>query len=256
MDLIYNNNPRTKVEVNMRNNKMMLDVDKQKDYLDIFYNLLAKLEKKIGGKKVFTTFDGQGAPDKGVYFFFEPEELRSNSITNLRVVRVGTHAIKENANTTLWGRLKKHLKHNQRNSIFRHHIGCAIKNKDKNMKGINSWDCKGWRDVPKQKRDREDFLENKVSNHIKSMPFLFLHVDTIEGRINIEKYAIGLLSSIGSEFDKPSKWLGIKSDNDKIKKSGLWNDKEVIDRLTPKFIEEINSFSFLEKLDNYIDKTS
>ena len=73
-------------------------------------------------------------PRRGVYFFFEPGELREDGRTP-RVVRVGTHAVSAGSRTTLWTRLRDHRGHvigrhvgggNHRASIFRRHVGSAL----------------------------------------------------------------------------------------------------------------------------------
>ena len=71
-------------------------------------------------------------PERGVYFFFESGEERSDSGTGLRVVRVGTHALTSGSSTTLWNRLSQHRGSgrsgggNHRGSIFRLIVGAAL----------------------------------------------------------------------------------------------------------------------------------
>ena len=93
------------------------------------YEILESLEKRVGGKRTLANCTGHmGWPDRGVYFFFEPGEMRTTSGTGMRVVRVGTHALKDGSRTTLWNRLRQHqgtLKiggGNHRGSKFRHHV--------------------------------------------------------------------------------------------------------------------------------------
>jgi hypothetical protein len=43
-----------------------------------------------------------------VYFFMEEGETRSDSGIGARIVRVGTHALKEGSGTKLWTRLSQH----------------------------------------------------------------------------------------------------------------------------------------------------
>jgi hypothetical protein len=47
-------------------------------------------------------------PKRGVYFFFETGESRSDSGSGPRVVRVGTHALREGSRAKLWTRLSQH----------------------------------------------------------------------------------------------------------------------------------------------------
>ncbi|HTV26286.1 MAG TPA: hypothetical protein VMF32_00715 [Xanthobacteraceae bacterium] len=95
-----------------------------------FYDLLARLEEKIGGARVLSDCSGRmNWPQRGVYFFFEPGELRSDTGNGPRVVRVGTHALTDTSRTTLWKRLSQHRGTgnagggNHRGSIFRLLIG-------------------------------------------------------------------------------------------------------------------------------------
>ena len=47
-------------------------------------------------------------PKRGVHFFREPGEVRTDSGTGPRVVHVGTHALKAGSQTKLWDRLSQH----------------------------------------------------------------------------------------------------------------------------------------------------
>ncbi len=56
--------------------------------------LLDQLEKIVGRKRELAHCNGHlDWPTRGVYFFFEPGELRTTSGKGMRVVRVGTHAL-------------------------------------------------------------------------------------------------------------------------------------------------------------------
>src|SRR3989304_6444386 len=106
--------------------------------LETFYKILNKRERKIGGRRYLSNCNGQmNWPKKGVYFFFEDGEFRENG-KQLRVVRVGTHAVSKGSKSLLWERLRSHRgtakrSHkgggNHRGSIFRLHIGTALINK-------------------------------------------------------------------------------------------------------------------------------
>lgn len=187
-----------------------------------FYYLLKQLEDHVDGMLKLRDCNGRmGWPKRGVYFFFEEGEFRSGSATELRVVRVGTHALKSGAKSTLWGRLRQHrgvLKHDggyHGHSIFRHHIGLALAKRD-NCPVPTTWrnfssDCD---------------LERLVSSHIREMPFLWIKIDDKPGpnslRGYIERSAIALLSN--QCIDNPSTdWIGNHADNKCISASGLWN---------------------------------
>ena len=74
-----------------------------------FYEILDMLAERIGGPRILAECTGQmGWPKRGVYFFQEYGETRSDSGTGLRIVRVGTHALKTGSRTTLCNGLSQH----------------------------------------------------------------------------------------------------------------------------------------------------
>ena len=87
------------------------------------------------------------------------------------------------------------------------------------------------------------------------MPFLWLNVDDTPGpesrRAFIERNAIALLSNYGKPSIDPAStnWLGLWSphENEKVKKSGLWNQKHVDGDYDP---------SFLDEMEKRIDRTN
>ena len=216
--------------------------------LNIFYSYLADLEERIGGKKELSECHGKlNWPNRGVYFFFEKGETRENG--DMRVVRVGTHALKKGSKTTLWNRLRQHRGNlngnhpgggNHRGSIFRLHVGTAIISKE-NI-DIPTW-SKG-STANSEIRSKEYELEYKVSNHICSMPFIWLKIDDDSGpesdRGFIERNSISLLSNYRKDnkidIANPN-WLGRSAWNEKVKLSGLWNVKHVDENYNPKFLD-------------------
>jgi len=98
-----------------------------------FYSILNKLEKTIGARALADCRGRMKWPTRGVHFFREAGEDRSDTGDGLRVVRVGTHALKAGGSTTLWGRLSTHRGQvrsgggNHRGSIFRLIVGTALK---------------------------------------------------------------------------------------------------------------------------------
>ena len=98
-----------------------------------FYQLIDRLEVRCGGKRTLNDCSGlTGWPLRGVYFFFEDGERRRGSGDGPRMVRVGTHALKEGSKSSLWGRLSQHKGKsrtaggNHRGSIFRLIVGTAV----------------------------------------------------------------------------------------------------------------------------------
>ena len=102
-------------------------------HLRRFYDLMALLVGRAGGTRRLLDCTGRmDWPQRGVYFFFEGDERRSDTGEGLRVVRVGTHALKTGSRTNLWKRLSQHRgpissgRGNHRGSIFRLLVGLAL----------------------------------------------------------------------------------------------------------------------------------
>ena len=224
-------------------------------HLDRFYSLLATLEGKIGGVRRLSACTGRmDWPQRGVYFFREDGERRSNENGEPRIVRIGTHALRSGAGTTLWTRLAQHRgvagSHggNHRGSIFRLLVGSALL--ARNCKDHPTWADRssGSRDV----RLNEHPLEMAVSDVIGRMPFLWLPVrdrpspESMRG--HIERNAIALLSNYKrSPIDLPSeRWLGGFCPRERVRQSGLWNQRHVDERYDPTFLDKLESC--IEKL--------
>ena len=215
-------------------------------HLQRFYDCLQNLERRIGGSRSLAVCSGGMAwPERGVYFFMEPNETRSDSGRGLRVVRVGTHALKPGAKSTLWQRLNQHRGMaagggNHRTSIFRLIVGTALIARD----GLA---CPSWND-PKSPTDvrnaaLERDVEREVSAVIGRMPFLWLSIPDEPGpnslRGYIEQNAIALLSNRRYEpLDPPSPdWLGHHCDRNRVSTSGLWNSNHVDEPYDPTFLD-------------------
>jgi len=212
----------------------------RREHLDRFYELLGEFEGGLGGRRMLGECHGRmGWPRRGVYFFFEPGEFREDGKTP-RVVRVGTHGLKEGSKSTLWGRLRQHRGSiggglagggNHRGSVFRLHVGTAILRRESQEAQYPTWGVGS--SASRAERAHEYPIEKLVSEHIRSMPFLWLDVDDEPGpysmRGYIERNAIGLLSNYSTidtpkALDPPSTdWLGHHCQNEKVRGSGLWN---------------------------------
>ena len=207
-------------------------------------------------------------PRRGVYFFFEPDQLepgklepgelepdqlepgevRRESGARPRVARVGTHALKSGALSTLWGRLGQHKGTtrtgggNHRASIFRLLVGTALIERD-------GYDCAAWgrgSSAPRAVRDGEVELERQVSKEIGAMPFLWLRVDDETGpgslRGFVERNVIAMASNWDGAVDPPStNWLGHHCLREKVRRSGLWNQNHVDDRYDPMVLDVIEA---------------
>jgi len=219
--------------------------------LENLYDLLRKLKRGIGGTRCMSQCNGQQPwPRSGVYFFFEPREYRSRA-TELRVVRVGTHAVSRGSKATLWNRLRTHRGTsdglgNHRSSIFRLHMGAALAARDPRL-AVSSWSVGQAADA--EVRKKEERLERAVSEHIGEMEILWVAINDepspSSDRAYIERNVIGLLVGRTGPADLPSHdWLGRYSPEERIVKSGLWNLDFLDYSYSPNFLEILHEYVF------------
>lgn len=223
-----------------------MSMDARKDHLAAFYELLQSLEERSGGTRCLQDCGGRLSwPRRGVYFFQEWGESRTNSGEGPRVVRVGTHALKGGSKTSLWNRLSQHKGTrksgggNHRGSIFRLIVGAAVMQRD----GLTYPTWGSGSSAPREIRDFEEPLERQVSRTIGNMPFLWLAIEDDPGptslRGYIERNSIALLSNFGRRpVDAPSSgWLGHHSNRERVRASGLWNQNHVDELYDPAFLD-------------------
>ena len=218
------------------------------DHLKRLYGQLDELVGRIGGRRFQLD---QPRPMKkgtcGVYFFFEPGELRKETGRGPRVVRVGTHAVSKGSKATLWKRLRQHQGYvkkpggNHRGSVFRLLIGRALIE-------VPEVDYRYWllkKGVPKAERVAEKALEVEVSARLAEMSYVWVSVDDPAGkdsdRAVIERNAIALLSNRGKPALDPASatWLGRRSHRETVRESGLWNSRHVDDGYDPEFLDRL-----------------
>lgn len=221
------------------------------------YEILGKLQHRLGQRRLRDCDGRMPWPSHGVYFFFEDGEVRTDSGHGPRVVRIGTHALTATSKTTLWNRLSQHRgvvatgAGNHRGSIFRLLIGEALLHRD--AIELDTWgvgDTPGKVAItrnmsPAAVRQAEHAIERAVSNTIGAMPFLWVSAPGGGGPGNprevIERNSIALLSNFEkAPIDAPSsRWLGHHSGREKVRKSGLWNQNHVEERYDPSFLDAL-----------------
>ena len=210
--------------------------------LRAFYEVLHGLAERGGTEPLPEVIARRDLPERGVYFFLDPCERRRSSPGSARVVRVGTHALKRDAVSTLRGRLKQHFgRHdgggNHRGSVFRLHVGMALHERDGG--GPASWAVA---DVAASVRAAERSWERRVSAYIRGLDVITLGVLDESGpgshRAYVERNAIALLSTLGRHLDPPTEaWLGQSSPREAIRTSGLWNVNHVGESVDGEFLE-------------------
>lgn len=217
--------------------------------LQRFHALIDELDSRIGGAPQLRACTGKMPwPERGVYFFFEPDEYRPDGSGKLRVVRVGTHAVSRASRTRLWDRLRTHRgalngNGNHRGSIFRLHVGNALLNRDGQT--LETWGRGS--NAPKEVRENEQKHERLVSEFIGRCRVLWLPVPDEPGadsdRAFIERNAIGLLSGAGRSLMPPAEdWLGNHSSARAVRKSGLWNIAHVGAHYDPDFLRRMEEY--------------
>jgi hypothetical protein len=220
-------------------------VDRRLADLKNFYRLIQLLNQNCGGARMLAICSGRLSwPSRGVYFFMEDGEGRTNSGDGPRIVRVGTHALTGSSAAKLWTRLSQHRGQaktgggNHRGSIFRLLVGTAIMEQSGRRYATWGQGNNASADIKAGEFD----LERKVSHIIGAMPFLWLPVEdapSVESlRGYIERNSIALLSNIDKPLlDPPSAgWLGQFCDRDRVKRSGLWNQNHTEQQYDPNFL--------------------
>jgi len=223
--------------------------------LDRLYSLFDDLEATVGGKRRLGNCDGHmNWPDRGVYFFFHPDETREYS-DQLRVTRIGTHAVSEGSSTSLWDRLRTHRGAqrgtyegggNHRGSVFRKRVGEALIERDNLQEEYPEWGVGS--SAGRELRLDELEMERRVSEYIRDLPFLWVDIDDEPGpesdRAYIERNAIALVSNFGKESIDPRDegWLGHYSPVADIERSGLWNINHVAEDYQREFLETLEGY--------------
>jgi hypothetical protein len=219
-------------------------------YLHRLYELLTVVSALPGQGLQLKDYSGSSRwPERGVYFFTEPGELRQDGVTS-RIVRVGTHAVSANAKSRLWERLRAHRGGrdgggNHRGSIFRLHVGAALLQRTGSAGDPATWSI--GQSASREIRDEEREHELRVSAFIGRMSVLWVEVPDEPGpasaRVRVERNAIALLSNRLRPFDPPSQnWLGRHSARTEIRQSGLWNLNYVSDVCQPQFVDEMEEY--------------
>ncbi|MDB6088374.1 MAG: hypothetical protein JWN85_1158 [Gammaproteobacteria bacterium] len=231
------------------------------DDLIRLYWIFEGLEASSRGKRFLAQLAPAASwPRRSVYFFFEPGEVRTGSGHGPRLVRIGTHALGAGARSTLHQRLRQHAGRasgsggNHRGSIFRLLVGEALIARG-DCPPCPSWGVKG--DIGKaaaglcMEREAlaaaEEPIEAAVSVYLGQLPFLWLPIEDEPGpdslRGFIERNVIALASGLHEPvIDSPSSsWLGLNSGRDKVRRSGLWNQRHVEEDYVPDFLDVLEA---------------
>jgi len=223
----------------------------RREDLERFYRAFARLEQRLGGFATLGEDEGRIRREaKGVYFFFDRAEPRSDSGSGPRVVRVGTLGVSARSKSTLRQRLSNHRGSrgsgggNHRGSVFRKLVGRALIERE----GLASPHWGNGSSANRTVRASELALEQRVSDYLRELPYLWLRIDDESGpqsaRARIERQSIALLSNWErSPIDAPSEhWLGLNSDKERVRRSGLWNSNHVEEEYEAGFLDEFEAW--------------
>ncbi|WP_236044569.1 hypothetical protein [Haloarcula salinisoli] len=219
---------------------------------------LDDLRDQIGGPYYLDDVDGRLEwPDRGVYFFFSPaSNLRSAPAQDWRLSRIGTVGVSQGSSNTLWNRLRQHRGNvrgkyagggNHRGSIFRLHVGRALIEKHGWHEQYPHWGEQNPDAATTAVREQEHDIEQRVSEYIRELPFLWVDVPGDPGpecdRAEIEANTIAMVShyrrSAGpSDLD----WLGYHSPKSEVYQSGLWNVRHVSELYNPTVVDRLSEY--------------
>jgi hypothetical protein len=220
-----------------------------------FYRLMEELQTLNGGlHRLVSATEYANWPRRGVVWFYEQTEQRRDTGEGARIVRVATHALKAELNTSLWDRLAADATGLHRGSLFRTLVGLSLRDLMGRTepqtwgRGTDLAAAVAERKLdPAAAAQAETALEAAVSLYIGRMPFLYLAVDDAPGpysqRAFIEKNSIALLSNYArTAVDPPSAgWLGRRCPREKVPQSGLWNTNHVDAAYDPSFMDTMRT---------------
>ena len=133
---------------------------------------------------------------------------------------------------------------NHRGSVFRKRVGEAFVERDSLHDEYPRWGEGS--SAKRERRLSELEMEQRVSNYLRDLPFLWLNVDDEPSadsqRAYIERNTIALLSNYQRETvdARSDDWLGKHSRSEKIRKSGLWNVNHVDEEYDPTFLDDVS----------------
>lgn len=179
-------------------------------------------------------------PQNGIFLMFENGETAHGKD---RIVMVGTHS-SENG---LMSRIRQDYTNDKDGSIFRKNIGRSILNVRKDPYAF-AWDVDF-----SQKSNREKYkpllneeyqksIEREVSWYIKeSFSFCAIGVDNKDYRLKLKAKLVATIAQC-RDCRPTNNWFGLNSPVQRIKESGVWQEKEVDgDQITVDDLEFIKS---------------
>lgn len=219
-----------------------------------FYALMDALCRRCGGMQLRRNArDQMSRFERGVCFFFDPSERRTDSGEGPRVVHICTQAPTNPSGSALGTGFRQHRgtfessradAGNGPHFAFGQHVGAAMAaRKTQVPRAIASWGQES-----RGLERREHLLEPGAGTYIGELPYLWLSVPDQPGGPDlqgiIQRNAIALLSNSGKRPLDPAseEWLGLYSDQPAIRDSHLWNVDHVEEIHDPAFLELVADF--------------
>lgn len=215
------------------------------------YALVQRVAAAVGESQSLSAQRGGSTwPDRGLYFFRDSGESRWARTEVPRVVRVGTHAVSRGSRASLWNRLRTHRgsagsSGNHRSSIFRLHVGAAMRARYPELAVPESWG-KG-QSASSEVRLLEQEHETRVSQYIGKLGVLWLEIpdepSPDSDRAYLEQNSIALLAGNRGPLDPAtSDWLGNWSPHPCVRSSGMWNVDYVERRYDERFLGVLETY--------------
>ncbi len=214
-----------------------------------FYALMDALCRRCGGMQFRRNArDRMSRFERGVCFFFDPSERRTDSGNGPRVVHIGTQAPTDPSGSALGTGFRQHRgtfessqpdAGNGPHFAFGQHVGAAMVARKTEVPGAIA----SWGQESRGLERREHLLEPGAGMYIGELPYLWLRVPDQPGGPDlqgiIQRNAIALLSNSGKRPLDPASeaWLGSYSDQPAIRDSHLWNVDHVDEIHDPAFLE-------------------
>lgn len=232
--------------------------------LQEFHQKLGVLRDTTGGPFYLSDADNNyNWPDRGIYVFFDHgTDPLVDPVSDWSITRIGTVGVSTGSTSTLWDRLRAHrgtidstygdMGGNHRGSIFRKHVGRAFIERDSLSDDYPYWGI-AHRNLPDdvsttEIREQEHELEQRVSEYIRTLPFLVINIPGDAGpdadRALIEKNLIALVSHArrtNPELQKDD-WLGDRSPRAEISRTQLWNIQHVSSFYSDDIIQQVTPY--------------
>jgi len=182
------------------------------------------------GKRFDFSTGYDAIPLNGICIMFEKGEFAH---AGDRIVNIGTHT----GNNQLKSRIDQHFENENKNrSIFRKNIGRCFLNRA-NRHYLPTWELDTTSRRKKElysnliDKELEIEIERQISQYIQTnISFCLLDIPSKENRLYYKARLIGTVSCC-SDCMATSNWLGNFSPIEKIKKSGLWQVKELYSKV-------------------------